>query len=575
MGLILTGVRKYATWIALAIVLIAIAIRVIGIGTGLPYSQMPEESADMSSAFQMVTGDDPRYAFHRVGWPLSQIPVHGVHFLILKFIQPDFGFDDFQARYFTHRSEFILSIRLYLALLMGLSVGVVYLATRRLFDSELAGLVSALLITVQPWHLYMSYIAWPDGYSMLWIAIVLLACVYMIKERPTWAYVLAGVGVAVVILARLQAISLGLGVIAAYIWEWLHHQQRTIQYLLTHWLWILAGFVITMLVLNPYIILDPPAVLADLQFIFGNRYDTEMQASVLGSSMMMNARLMVSALRPYLAFVSIASLLGLLVFRDWDAIFAVGFFAVIFVFSLLPAGWLENHFFLPVIIPAVMIIGGAVAHLTRPTDLNWQHVVTIIVLIIVSGLSSYESYQILRIHTRPDTRVAAYEWVIDNLPDDSRIMIGETLVYSVALPRNIISIERARLAGYDLSSMAYYHSHPEQIPSPAYDLYGVEFKSAIQNDQEWWAFVEDNEIDYVIEAFYCFGDSYSYDIPSDLQFPVISAVTRSRLEELVVISPFDSATCMHTIPEGRYLRNFELDGWQHTGPLIRVYRIPE
>ncbi len=75
--------RKLETAGLVALFLLALSLRMWGINHGLPYGQIPDESGDIGRSLKIVAGQVPEYAYHRVGWPIAQIPLHGLHFLSL------------------------------------------------------------------------------------------------------------------------------------------------------------------------------------------------------------------------------------------------------------------------------------------------------------------------------------------------------------------------------------------------------------------------------------------------------------------------------------------------------------
>jgi len=68
----------------IAILVLAFGLRVVGISNGLPYSQLTDESSDIAEPLRLASGQMPAYAFHRVFWPISLLPVHAAYFGYLK-----------------------------------------------------------------------------------------------------------------------------------------------------------------------------------------------------------------------------------------------------------------------------------------------------------------------------------------------------------------------------------------------------------------------------------------------------------------------------------------------------------
>jgi dolichyl-phosphate-mannose--protein O-mannosyl transferase len=144
------------------IVILAFGLRFWGITNGQPYVQLTDETSDIAEGLRIVSGEPPNYTFHRTLWPLSLLPIQGVYFGYLKLTQPGFSVEDFRGLYFTERNNFILLGRLFTVLISTLTVLVLYFLGRVLTDSHWGGMLTALLMAVQPAHAYNSHFTLPD-----------------------------------------------------------------------------------------------------------------------------------------------------------------------------------------------------------------------------------------------------------------------------------------------------------------------------------------------------------------------------------------------------------------------------
>lgn len=194
-------------------------------------------------------------------------------------------------------------------------------------------------------------------------------------------------------------------------------------------------------------------------------------------------------------------------------------------------------------------------------------------MILIVGIASLEIIWINRILAQAETRTLAYEYITENIPPDSNILIGSHFTYSVPLHRSQESIQRLAATGAEIAPIYEFQlANPGYITGPFYNLFGPEYQQNIVDDATWWEFVRDHNIEFVVEADYCGGQA-RYDSPSQIEFPVITPPVRAELSLVEIFSPFQSDQCEQIIPDRTALENMMLHGWERVGPLIRIYRI--
>lgn len=555
-----------------AIVLLALGFRLWGIGNGLPYGQIPEETAEVSTSLRIAAGEPPRYWFRRVGWPTSQLPLHGLHFLYLRLTTPGFGLDDFEAAYFTNRGAFLLSARVLVAVIASLSVMGGYAAVRALTGSDAGGLLTALLLAIHPWHVYISHVALPDGYALAWVAVALLASIRIAQTGARWAYILAGVAVAVVILTRLQAMTVALSVALAHVVHWKRQNGRPRDLLLAGWPWALGAFVVATVVFNPFVVISPARAWDDIVSQAFQKLGRNKDLAARWKAIRANQRFPITIVRPYVAVAALVGAAIATIRRDWDAL-VVAVFGVGLVLTLAPLTRTKVTYSLPLLVPAALLAGYGLTVLAK-SQVRWLRWAAALLYLVILGWSVAESVTIDRAMANTNTKMVTYEWIAENVPPGSNILVADPAIYGVPLARTEESLARAQALTTLTASEEFWLDHPEEAHQPQYNLYGPEVKPQITDDESWWAFVRDNQITYVVEADYCSRAGYSYDSASNIEFPVLTVPVRAELELLAEFSPFDTGPCQQYIPLRLHLQNMDLGGWERVGPLIRVYRVP-
>lgn len=555
----------------LLILLLALGLRLWGLDNGLPHGQVTDESEGISASLRIASGAPPDYAYIRAGWDVLQWSALAPYYVALKLTHPGFSTATFEALYFTHRDYFILVVRVMTVLLTLVGVFLAYLTGRELTGSDAGGLLAALFMGIQPFAAYLAHYALSDNMGILGVTMTLTASVYMARRGTRWSYVLGGIGLTIAMLGHLQTVVVGIALALAHIIYWWRQPGRPISLLATRWLWALLAFVVSHLILDPYIILDTHAVLSDIGFIFSERFSTTNTLAERLLNIEANALLPFIPMRPYLALLALAGTVLAILRRNLESLI-LAVFLVLFSLSLIPAPGPRITFWLETTTPVAMLSAYAIWTWLQ-SERRRQRWIAISVGSIALVLALGECILIDSAMAAPNTRSVAYDYIIQHIPANSRILIGETFTFSVPLARNATSIRRMQTLTTLPPSYAYQLSHPGLFNQPEFDLYGTEYQPQITDHATWWNFVRVNDIEYVIENDFCHGPS-RYDANSAIEFPVIDDQTRAELQLVQVFSPFRSESCEQSIENRTPLEKMDLLGWIRVGPVIRLYRVP-
>ncbi|MBI4739905.1 glycosyltransferase family 39 protein [Candidatus Woesearchaeota archaeon] len=554
-----------------SLVCIAFVLRLWGLDNGLPFAQMPDESADITTSLQIASGKQPTYLYHRVGWPVFQLPMHALHFAVKAATTPGFGLSDFQDHFYRNRWTFIYSARLLVALVSSLSIVFAFGLGRALCDDDRGGYVMALLFCGHAWFNYITHTALPDGFAFSWIIVALFASAMIAKTGQRWAYLLAGASVAVVTLARLQAFTIFIPVGLAHIIFWFQTRERTRILLFTRWLWSFGAFIVVQIFLNPFIVLNFSGTVADVQSITSQYSSDSLTSSIQYA--LQNFPFPIILARPYILAAAVIGLGYAMVRRNWTAL-SIALFGIVFGASIIGRRYPTPNFFLPFAASALALAGFGLANLVA----SHQKVMKLFgfgALIVIVGISFTESGQVSQILAHPNTRMAAYSWITQNIKTGSRILIGEPIVYSVPLFRTKESIRRmAADTPVSISPSMEWQLTAPPIKEPPFNLYAYEYQSQITDERALTSFVKKHNIEYIVEADYCAG-GYSFSSGSSIEFPVIPVEYRKELILETVFSPFAQPDCAEHVPERLHLQRMNLSIWNSVGPVIRIYRVPQ
>lgn len=563
--------------VSLIVFVLALSLRLWGIDNGLPHVQRPDETVDITQSFEILQGQTLRYAYHRVIWSLIQIPVHGTHFVLEKASDSSFSVADFEAKYFTNRASFVLSIRIYVAVIGALASVLVGWCAYLLSQRWQALLLAGGLLAVAPLHNYMSHIGLPDVFATFSVALCALGAIAIMRGHR-WVYIVAGVGASLAILARLQSLPLVIGLVAlAHVIAWWQYHRWQWRFLFLQWLWAAGAFFVTHLIFNPYIIFDLQAVIRDFEFIYTERY-TGTNPIIFNSdatynpfaNFTNNLHLPLILLRWYMAIPFVVAFVIAISKKRLDVL-VVALMTILFSFSLLPSFAPRLTYWLPAIVPFTIVVGWGLDDLIQ-RQIKSIRLVGIVGSLFVLGFAGLESGKISYTLAQPDTQSLAYIYVEENILPDSAIVTGDTFVYSVPLSRNIDSMVRAEGNGVTVSSYQFLLENPQYLPSAVYDIYGYEFADDIRSDDAMRAFLDDNQIAYVIEADYC-GGEVIYDFHNGLNFPILKPDIRDDLTLIYSVSPFGTDDCLQYIENRTHMEFMQLWDWVRVGPIVRIYAV--
>lgn len=565
--------RRVRLIVALSlIVLLAVGLRVWGIDNGLPSVQLSEESSDISTAMRIASGGAPRYYYHRVAWPLTQIPAHALHFLVLKLTRPGFGIDDFRTLFLLNRGPFILTARLLAALVSVLAVVAAFFAGRLMTRSDGGGLLAAALYALQPSIVYVAHVAMPDGYALLWVMLALLFSLRIAQDGSRWAYAAAGAAAALVLLTRLQALTIVVPIGVAHLVVWWQAPDRSFRTFVLPIFIAGGGFLLASVVFNPFIVLRPAAAWNDIRSIFAGRYVGEVGSALpLGKSYRLNTQMAVVMMSPYLTVAAGIATLLIAWQRRLDA-FLVSLFLVVFLVSLGPANRPDITHLLPAAVPAVLL-AAYLLHALLASQRKPLMALGGLSAAVLLGLAGYQSLHLDRILAQPHTRVLAYDYVADQVPPGSRVLVGNTFSFSVPLTPSLTSLER--MDGLiDLpESFQYLLDHPDAIQPPAYDLYSTEYRASLTGADDMRRLIAEQRIEYVIVADYCGGTGDAYAESGSADFPYLAPDLAADLVLLQTFSPFDGPDCERFIDMRLPLRDLDLWRWNRPGPVVRIFEV--
>ena len=248
-------------WAVLSLTLVALLLRLWGIGFGLPQEYHIDEHFYYPYAWMMGQGQLalPDQA-HGPSLYLGLLLIGQKIMQALFF--PGMSNADFGALLQTNPWPYLLSARLISALAGALTIPIVYLLGKR-FRDRILGLIAAAIMAVLFFHVRDSHFGVPDSLTTLFAAATgwLSLRAYQTQRRPdlVWAGMAAGLAAG----AKYTTVVVVVAVMAAALLiktTW----RRRFTLLIVSALGVLIGFIIG----YPNLLLNPPIFIKDISFLF-------------------------------------------------------------------------------------------------------------------------------------------------------------------------------------------------------------------------------------------------------------------------------------------------------------------
>lgn len=422
--------NTYKIRIVLTIILLSgLLLRLYGMKFGLPYLYDPDEPNFSMRAYNILTNKDPNP--HWFGHPGTTViyllsMLYSIIFIGGVSLGAFTNISDFKLLYFKDPTIFYLSGRLMFALFGVASILLLYAITARLFNRT-TGLVAATIFALSPLHVFFSKLIRTDILMTFLVLIVFWFCLEILEKRTWKSYILAGFFSGLAIATKYPALIVVLVIVITYIFS---HSRNDFRKL------IISGFasVFGAFVGSPFLFLDFKKVLADIAI--ENRYT---HVSYTGEGIIRN--LMWYVQNPLLHALSPIGLIlvvfGIILCIDsrkkemWILlIFPLSFLCFISLMHLRWARWI-----IPVLPFLCVLIAQAFYWIIIWVEqhINFQAkklVGFILVSTLVVTLLRADIIQGIEMSGK-DTRTLAGEWILDHIPQRSRILVEK---YAPHLP---------------------------------------------------------------------------------------------------------------------------------------------
>ena len=552
----------------LAILSVALGLRLWGIGFGLPYDFTPDEVHEIVRALKLGAGEYS-WTMGKGGLYYFLFAEYGLLYVFWWVTGQVSAPADFALRYLQAPSAFYLAGRITVAVMGTLTCWVVYLIGKRLYNWRV-GLAAALIGATAHYHgLWSHYINVDIGMTLAVWASILTYIEYERVQQTRWlvaAGVLGGIAFAFKLPGAIVALPLLLAIATASRAS-LTPRQRIKE----------AGIVLlAMLVTSTAVAPENIVGLGSLSNHFSDIIPNADAAQSAGNAVMDAAEfddavsdvsilhdggyLRILVMSTYIA-LTIAALLGAAIGiwsrRRWDIIWCVLIAAFLGVMTVADRPGEERY--LLAIVPALWLLAArGVAMVAGQRGRIMAIAIAVIVVVPLFALIRQDY-----MFTRPDTRVLAKQWIEANVSSGAKILIDGMryrLIHSPPLnpdestvERRVIQARGARRVtrGVSQNTLALYAEAMSQVSGPKYELHSTVYGLAVKD----LSYYPQQCFDYIIT---------SSQVTNDFVAP-------SRVEKYPISARFYSQ--LPTDPRFNVVYSAEPVPWKIQGPAITVYEV--
>jgi Dolichyl-phosphate-mannose-protein mannosyltransferase len=453
-------------WLS-AVVVAALALRMLGLRYGLPAVYNPDEVAIMSRALAFAKGDlNPHNFLYPTLYFYVLFAWEGLTAVAAVATRAVDSFGAFQREFFLDPTRVYVAGRLLTALL-GTATVIATFALARRIAGPIAGLTAAIAVAVSPLHVRDSHYVKHDVPVTLLILLAYLAYERLWRVFPAetgtfetvrtsevaWAAILTGLAFSTHYYAIFLAIPL--------VWSAARRAASPQEALRRVGLAAVISAAMFFLG-SPFILAEPATAIRDIQANRQIVLDRAVGSLGYGATLTRYAVMLARDTLewPFVLFAAIGALVAV---REeprramWLAAFPVPFF--FFIASTYPA----SRYLVPLVPFLAVLAGMSVAHIAR-----WNRTAAWVVIPALAILPLMTSVRTDLFIRQTDTRTLAREFIERHVPDGATIL---TQPYSVPLDATARSLQEAvQRTGKALPTRTRLQIERNPYPAPAFRL---------------------------------------------------------------------------------------------------------
>ncbi len=421
--------RRWDLILLAAIMVSALAIRLLGICRGMPYVYYSDEALIVNHAMAFGTGDmNPHSFIYPSLYMYVLFIVYGLSYGSGWVLGIFNSTNDFVRLFFSDATLFYLPGRLIAALSGVVSVGFVYLFGRKAYDTRV-GLIGAAFLSFAVLHVTFSHFVKTHVPAGMLVIIALYLAWGIYRGKAGWLqYLLAGVVAGLAASTIYHAGFVIVSVVVAHVIRWRDRGSTDSKMRLSSpkLLGAIGICFVAFLAGTPYALLDWRTFMGDLtshgaMFLHGGFWEKSYFYPVTS--------LIGSIGRPvgFLAVIGLAH--ALIRRRPADLVVASQPLFLVLFLTIFP---IKEPQHMLIAFPAVALLGASfvVDVMTWLIKARlWQTVSLSMVTLLLIATPAWNSFEVSYQMSLPDTRSVAKAWIEENIQPGSRIVMDSGKYY--------------------------------------------------------------------------------------------------------------------------------------------------
>jgi len=422
-------------WLLAGVALLALSLRIWGIGTGLPYLYHPDEAGKVRIAQRMLkTGDLNPHYFLKPGLfiylnALAYVPYYLTGRLLGIFQQPnDVPYPTVLAMGVgktSMRTTFLLGRVLSACFGVG-AVAMVYLAGRQLAKKGPTRLLAALMMAISPASVLNSRYIHPDPQVVFFVVLSLWLSLRLLERGKTWDYVLAGLATGLAASSKYNGALVFVAICAAHLlrsgWKGLTEGKLYLA---------LGSSAVALLATNPFALLNLREFLAAV--VAEARHYATGHSGMEGNTLRFYLTWLWEFEGP-LCLLAVCQIIRGTRLRSKQHLllssFPVIYFAIVSSFTVR-----NDRTLLPILPFLFLLASGLLVNLServgslRPKMRNWSVLGLLALTVLCLSWPLAQTVKNNIALSSVDSRATSAVWIDRNLPEDARIAIESYAPY--------------------------------------------------------------------------------------------------------------------------------------------------
>lgn len=400
---------------------------------GLSNAENTDEYNEVIEALRTASGRLNYERWLKKGYQNILAIEYGIYFIIGYIFRIFESPMDFAAKIVKNMEPLFLIGRYTTATMGTLSIGLIYIIGRRIYNDRVA-LIAAALFSVNSIHVWTSHLVGTDVPLTFFFLLSFYYIIRFYHSGKIVDYIIAAFLGAVTINIKLTGIGIGIIFILAYLFRCKNEGRRVVHYIYSkEVLYSSAAFILGLIISNPALILGLKKFIIYYFKIYTNVYD-EVPYAIGGNAYYTYLLLLYREFWIPLSLLVIVSLIFALYKREeWDYIligFIIGLFLV-----LANTDFLVQNRYLMTMFPALFLLSGRFldSFINNVFVSDKKRAVSLVVLCaLIAAFPLINSVKYARTLIEENTSIASKKWIEENIPANSKILMdaGRTIITS-------------------------------------------------------------------------------------------------------------------------------------------------